>query len=310
MHLPVCRMATHSGSQYLRGKSMGDGDGLSSVVQRRRLRAELRKARQDAGQTQEQVAVAMDWSLSKVIRIEAGSVGISTNDLKALLRHYKIVDPNRTDELVALGRAARERSWWSMYRDVAPTGLLQLIGYESAAVIGRNFEPLLVPGLLQTEEYARAVIRGLEERLSIERVDALIEIRMRRQELLDRTDPPLLFFILDEAVIRRMVGGNAIMRRQVRRLIETADRPNVTIEVVPFSAGIHPGVKGSFVILEFPDAGDDDVLYLESARGDLISRDVPEEVLSYREAFEQLRIISLGPRDSITYLGKVADEMT
>ena len=238
---------------------MVDGDGLSPVVQRRRLRAELRKARQDAGQTQEQVAVAMDWSLSKIIRIEAGSVGISTNDLKALLRHYKIVDPARTAELIALARAARERAWWSMYRDVAPPGLLQLIGYETAAVIRRNFEPLLVPGLLQTEEYARTVIQGLGERLPAERVDTLVEIRVRRQELLDRADPPLLFFIVDEAVVRRLVGGKSIMRRQVRRLIETADRPNVTIEVVPFSVGIHQGVKGSFAILEFPDAGDDDV---------------------------------------------------
>lgn len=291
---------------------MGDSDGPSPVVQRRRLRAELRKARQEAGLTQEQVAAAMDWSLSKVIRIEAGSVGISTNDLKSLLRHYKLVDEARTDELVMLARAARERSWWSGYRDVAPKGLLQLIGYESAAVIRRNFEPLLVPGLLQTEEYARAVIRQLEERYPAERVDALVELRMRRQELLDRADSPLLFFILDEAVVRRLVGGKAAMRRQVRRLIELADSPNVTIEVVPFSAGVHPGIKGPFVVLEFPDPADDDVLYVESALGDLISRDVPEEeeILAYRETFEQLRTMSLGPEGSLTYLAKLADEMT
>jgi transcriptional regulator with XRE-family HTH domain len=289
---------------------VGDSDGPSPVVQRRRLRAELRKARQEAGFTQEQVAVAMDWSLSKVIRIEAGSVGISTNDLKALLRHYKLVDEARTAELVILARAARERSWWSVYKDVAPPGLLQLIGYESAAVINRNFEPLLIPGLLQTEEYARAVIRQLEERYPAEQVDTLVEIRMRRQELLDRADPPLLFFILDEAVVRRLVGGAAVMRRQLRRLTEIADSPNVTIEVVPFSAGAHPGIKGPFVVLEFPDAADDDVLYLESARGDLISRDVPEEILAYREVFEQLRTMSLGPEGSLIYLAKMADEMT
>lgn len=289
---------------------MAASDGASPVVQRRRLRTELRKARQDAELTQEQVAEAMDWSLSKVIRIEGGSVGISTNDLKALLRYYKIVEPSRVAELIALARAARERSWWSMYRDAAPTGLLQLIGYESAASIRRNFEPLLVPGLLQTEEYARTVIQALAERLPAEHIDILVEIRMRRQELLDRSDPPLLFFILDEAVVRRLVGGKSIMRRQIRRLIEIAERPNVTIEVVPFSAGIHPGVKGSFVVLEFPDAGDDDVLYLESPRGDLISRDTPEDVLGYREAFEELRVMSLGPQGSITYLDKVADEMT
>ena len=256
----------------------------------------------------------MDWSLSKVIRIEAGTVGISTNDLKALLRHYQVVDPGQTGELVALARAARERSWWSVYRDVAPPGLLQLIGYETAASINRNFETLLVPGLLQTEEYAHAVVRQWEERTPEraleDRVDTLVEIRMRRQELLERADPPLLFFILDEAVVRRLIGGKAVMRHQIRRLIEMADRPNVTVEVVPFTAGAHPGLKGPFVVMEFPDAADDDVLYLEGARGDLISRDVPEEVLAYREAFEQLRKMSLGPEGSVTYLGKVADEMT
>ncbi len=133
---------------------------------------------------------------------------------------------------------------------------------------------------------------------------------MRRQELLDRADPPLLFFILDEAVVRRLVGGKAVMRRQIRKLVEIADSPNVTIEVVPFSAGVHPGMKGPFVILEFPDAADDDVLYLESARGDLISRDVPEEILAYRETFEQLRVMSFGPEGSVAYLGKLADEIT
>jgi hypothetical protein len=252
----------------------------------------------------------MDWSLSKVIRIEAGTVGISTNDLKALLRHYHVVDPDRTDELVALARAARERAWWNGYRDVAPTGLLQLIGYETAASITRTFEPLLVPGLLQTEEYARAVLRQWEEGAPAGRIDSIVEIRMRRQELLDRADPPLLFFILDEAVVRRLIGGKSVMRRQIRRLVEGAARPNITIEIVPFTAGAHPGLKGPFVVLEFPDPADDDVLYLESARGDLISRDVPEEVPAYREAFEVLRDKSLGPDDSVAYLSKLADEMT
>jgi hypothetical protein len=252
----------------------------------------------------------MDWSLSKIIRIENGSVSISTNDLKALLPYYQIVDAERTGELVALARAARERSWWSMYRDVAPSRLLQFIEYESAAVITRNFEPLLVPGLLQTEEYARATIRQFYDRLTADGVDTLMELRMKRQELLDRPDPPLLFFILDEAVIRRLVGGKVVMRRQVRQLTEIAGKPNVTVEVVPFSAGVHAGMNGSFVVLEFPDAEDDDVLYLESTQGELIKPDLPEEILAYRETFEQLRALSLGPEGSVTYLYKVADEMT
>jgi transcriptional regulator with XRE-family HTH domain len=286
---------------------MADSEGPSPVVQRRRLRTELRKARLEARLTQEQVAEAMDWSLSKVIRIENGAVGISTNDLKALLRYYKVIDAERTDELIALARAGRERSWWSGYREVVPQGLLQLIGYESAAFIARNFETLLVPGLLQTEEYARTIIKEFE---GPNHLETLVEIRMRRQDLLDRTDPPLLFFILDEAVVRRLIGGKAVMRRQILRLIEMADRPNVTIEVVPFGAGAHPGLKGPFVVIEFPDPEDDDVLYLESARGDVISVELREEIPAYREAFEALRKLSLGPDGSLTYLGKLADEMT
>jgi len=286
-------------------------DGQSPVVQRRRLRAELRKARLEAGLTQEQVAAAMDWSLSKVIRIEAGSVGVSTNDLKALLRHYQLGDPDRTNELVALARASRERAWQSVYRDVAAPGLLQLIGYEAAASIERNFEPILIPGLLQTDEYARAVIREfVGKQAPAESVDTLAEIRMRRQEQLDKEDPPLLFFILDEAVVRRLIGGEAVMRRQIRRLIEMAGRPNVTIEIVPSNAGAHPGLKGPFVILQFPDPADDDVLYLESARGDLVIRDDPEEVVAYREAFEELRGLSLGPERSTDYLVNLAGQMT
>jgi transcriptional regulator with XRE-family HTH domain len=288
---------------------MEASDDLSPVVQRRRLRTELRKARQDAGQTQGEVAAAMDWSLSKIIRIEAGIVGISTNDLKALLRHYKIVDPDHVNELIALGRAARERAWWSQYRDVATSGLLQLIGYESAAAVRRNFEPLLVPGLLQTEEYARAVIPVLDERVPQERVDTLVEIRMRRQELMERTNPPELFFILDEAAIRRVVGSRAIMRRQLRSLVELAEKPNVTIEVVPFTAGIHQGMRGSFVVLEFPNAADDDVLYVEDASGGLLNRTDPEEILAFSEVFERLRNVSLGAKDSSTYIDKLADEM-
>jgi transcriptional regulator with XRE-family HTH domain len=289
------------------GMIMTDGTSPGPVVQRRRLRTELRKARLEMGLTQEQVADAMDWSLSKVIRIENGSVGISTNDLKAILRLYKVTDAERMDELVALAKAGRERSWWSGYREVAPQGILQLIGFESSAFITRTFEALLVPGLLQTEEYARAILKEFGANTHLE---TLVEIRMRRQDLLDRADPPLLFFILDEAVVRRQVGGKAVMRRQIRRLVEAADRQNVTIEVVPFSAGAHPGLKGPFVVIEFPDPEDDDVLYLENPRGDLVGRDCPEEVLAYREAFEELRKLSLGPDGSLVYLGKLADEMT
>ena len=268
----------------------------------------MRRARQQAELTQDQVAEAMEWSLSKVIRIEAGTVGISANDLKALLGHYRIVDEDQVANLLALARAGRERPWQSVYGDVVSPRLLQFIEFEAAASISRNFEPLLVPGLLQTEDYARAIFRQFSGDVTAERIDAQVEVRMRRQELLDRADPPLLFFILDEAVIRRLIGGKDVMRRQLRRLTEMAARPHVTVEVVPFSAGVHPGLLGSFVIQEFPDPADDDVLYLESPQGEVISRDDPDLVLHYREVFEELRALSLGPDDSVTFLDKLADE--
>lgn len=288
---------------------MEDSDNPGPAVQRRRLRAELRRARLDTGLTQEQVATAMDWSLSKLIRIENGSVNISTNDLKAILQHYKITDEGRIAELISLSRSARERSWWSMYRDSAPPRLLQLIEYEAAAFIARNFQPLVVPGLLQTEEYARMSTLQLDPKMSASRVEASIEIRMKRQELLKRADAPLLFFIMDEAVVRRVVGGTAMMRRQLERMIEVSDLANVTIEIVPFSAGLLPGLQGQFLIYEFPDATDDDVLYLEDGRGTLLTRDNTDEVLKLREEFERLREASLGPEGSIEFLRMLVGEL-
>lgn len=276
----------------------------SPAVQRRRLRAELRRIRLDAGLTQDQVAAAMDWSLSKLIRIENGTVGISTNDLKAILAHYGITDEKRTAEFLALSRGARDRSWWSGYRDVASPRLLQMIELEAASIITRNFQPLLVPGLLQTEAYARTVYQRLNPQESPKRIESLVEVRMRRQELLGRPDSPLLFFIIDEAVVRRVVGGKVTMRHQLTQMIELARLPNVTIEVVPFEAGAHPGVLGSFLIFEFPDTADDDALWLEGPLGDLLSRDDPEEILSFREKFEQLRHMSLGPEGSVSFLNE------
>jgi len=277
----------------------------------------------------------MDWSPSKIIRIEAGSVGISTNDLKALLNLYGIADASRTDELVELAKTAKEHGWWSKYREVLSKGngqeLLALIGYESAATIIRNFESLLVPGLLQTEEYARTVLPQFAGRTQTERADTdhaeddddeqdtqdhkraekLLEIRMERQAYLLRSvEPPLMFFVLDEAVVRREVGGRPVMRRQINRLLELAHRPYVTIEVVPFTTGAYPGLRGPFVVLEFRAAADDDVLYLENTGGDLIRREEPQQVLPYRETFEQLRKSSLGPEGTKAFLAKIASEMT
>jgi transcriptional regulator with XRE-family HTH domain len=281
----------------------------SPVVQRRRLRTELRRARLDADLTQEQVAAAMDWSLSKLIRIENGTVGISTNDLKAILAHYKITDDGRTAEMLALSRGARERSWWSAYRDASPR-LIQLIEYESASFIIRNFQPMLIPGLLQTGEYAATMIRNLDPQATDQVVNLAVEMRTKRQLLLQQPETPLMFFIVDEAAVRRLVGGQQAMRRQIQRLLDESDKPTVTIEIVPFSAGAHPGMQGPFMLFEFPDAADDDALYLEGPSESRWNRDDPEEILSFRERFEVLRGLSLGPQGSRDLLSRLLGELS
>jgi len=285
-------------------------EGGSPLVQRRRLRTELKRARQVSGLTQDQVAGEMDWSLSKIIRIESASSGISANDLKALLQLYGVKDKGQVDSLVALARAARERSWWSAYRDVAPQPLLQLIEYESAAHVIRQFETMFVPGILQTEDYARAVIDNYyEEGITSDQLRALVELRTRRQDLIDAENPPSFHFILDEAAVHRIVGGSSVMRRQLRRLIEVAGKPNITLEVIPFSTGLHPGMKGPFEIIEFADPSDSDIVYLESSRGDVFS-DVPEETSKYREDFAKLGKASLGTQGSLARIAKIVDKMS
>lgn len=287
---------------------MAERKTSSPAVQRRRLRAELRQARLDAGLTQEQVASAMDWSLSKLIRIENGSVGISSNDLRAILQHYKINDEERTAELLALSRSRRERSWWDTYRDVASKQLIQLIEYENDASVTRNYQSLVIPGMLQTTDYMRASTIQLAPGMSASQVDTVIQIRLKRQEILARLNAPQMFFVMDEAVVRRVVGGSDVMRKQLQGMIEAADMPNVTIEVIPFSAGALPGMQAPFVIHEFPD-GDDDVLYLESPRGDVLSRDDPDDVLTFREHFERLRGVSLGPQGTIDFVQELITEL-
>jgi transcriptional regulator with XRE-family HTH domain len=284
-------------------------DSVTPLVLRRRLRTELRNARQEKQLTQEQVAKAMVWSLSKMIRIEKAQTSISINDVKALLQLYEINDEKETAELVALAREARKQSWWSSYSNVAPSALLELIDYESAAYAVRQFEPWFVPGILQTEEYARAVLQYYNARRSKSELAALVELQVRREDLLRREDAPQFSFILDEAVIQRLVGSPSVMHRQLERLFEVAKLPHVTIQVVPFSAGLHPGTKGSFEIINFADAADEFILFVETPRGGLIS-DFPEETQNYLEDFESIKEVSLGELDSVARLDEVAKRIT
>lgn len=280
----------------------------STVVERRRLRADLRRARQEVDLTQDQVAAEMDWSLSKIIRIESGSVSISTNDLRALLQLYNITDDAEIRRLVELARAARRRSWWSRYRGSVPPAFFQYLEYEEAASAIRHYESFLVPGLLQTRAYAHTVT-GEYKDFNTKTIQTRVDIRMTRQQLLEQKSPPRLNFILDEAVIRRLMGDERIRAEQIQKLIEMAARPTVSIEIVPFSAGLYSGLGETFTLLEFRDTEDDDVLYFENARDALFSYDDTEEVVFYREMFEALRKASLGVKRSQAFLGHVQAEL-
>lgn len=241
---------------------MSEALGPDPAVHRRRLRSELRGAREAAGMTQRDVAIAMDWSQSKLIRIESGAVNISTNDLRALLGHYG-VDSTRINALIDVARAAREATRWSIYKDVAAPQFIAFLGYESSASIIRNFEPFFVPGLLQTEEYARTVISVIHAN-NPHKIDPLVDLRMERQELLVRQPSVDLHFIMDEAVIRRVAGGRDVMRRQLRHLQKhVEDDPNITVRIVPFERGMYPFQRVPYWLFEFANPEDEYVLFTE-----------------------------------------------
>jgi transcriptional regulator with XRE-family HTH domain len=286
-----------------------DSEVHGPVVGRRRLSAVLRRARDERGLIQEQVAAAMDWSLSKLIRIEKGTVGISTTDLRSLLRHYGIDEADRVDELVRLAQASRSRPWWAQYRESLPSASFEtLIGLESEASRIEVFQLCVIPGLLQTEAYMRTFLaQGTRLLLSAEAVEARTIVRLKRQaELLGRSDPPRLVALLDEATLRRVPGDHAMMVDQLRHLLELAERPTVSIELIPFEAGPYVD-SGSFIILSMPDELDLPVVYLENAVSDTIV-DGATEVGDYRRLFSVMREKALSPDESLARIARVADE--
>jgi transcriptional regulator with XRE-family HTH domain len=281
-------------------------DSASPLAHRRRLRNELKAARLEKGLTQEQVATAMEWSLSKINRIEKAKTSIATNDLKALLPLYGITAPDRMEELLALARASRQTPWWRSYGNVAPSTLLELIDYENAATAISQFEPMFVPGILQTEDYALAVLRASYGAQSP--AERLVSLRTRRRDLLASEGAPAFSFVLDESVIRRLVGGPSVMRDQLTHLVNLASLPNVTIQVVPFTVGVHPGMKGSFKVIEFDDEPGGSVAFLEGPYRDIISED-PEETVRYLENFRRVAQLALGPSESVGFLAAAASDM-
>lgn len=277
----------------------------SPTVRRRRLGAELRRLREEAGVTLDRVAEALECSDSKISRIETGQVGASPRDVRDMLALYGVGSGQR-DALVQIAREARQRGWWHAYGDVPVVPAY--IGLEVAAASIDTYETLLVPSLLQVEAYAEAVIRAVRPDLAPAEVERRVALRMARQEALGaREDPPALRLVLDEAVLRRPVGGPAVMRSQLERLGRAAALPKVTIQVLPFARGEHAGMDGAFTILRFPERAEPDVVVLDSTTSDLyLERD--EELRRYRRVFELLWAAALPPDASSAFLAGLLEE--
>jgi transcriptional regulator with XRE-family HTH domain len=275
---------------------------------RRRLRTELRRLREAARLHQADVARELDWSISKLIRIENGSVGISVTDLRALAGFYG-ADAATVEQLVALARVTRSRQWWSAYRHILSPTFREFIGYEADAVQLLQMHPTIVPGLLQTEDYMRAVIASTAlSPLPAERIEALVAVRLRRQrEVLFDAQPPRFTAVIDEAVLRRQVGGASVMRAQLESLARLTDG-TVQLAVLPFGVGGHPGMQGAFHIMDFASAEEESVLFLETALGHPVQRD-QQEVEQYRTAFLAMYELSLRDIEASAFIRKIAEEL-
>ncbi|MEU6507523.1 MULTISPECIES: helix-turn-helix transcriptional regulator [Streptomyces] len=279
------------------------------AVRRRKLGAELRMLRTGAGLTSGEAARLVGWHQSKVSRIETGASGVKPADVRSLLDAYGVRDGHLRELLLMLagseGAGDRHR-WWHAYRGVLPPTYRDFISLESQASAMRTLETTVVPGLLQTPEYARAVTRAAVPDLDEERLDTLVEVRLARQDVL-RSDPPLtLCAVLDEAVLRREVGGPEVMARQLERLLEAARLPQVRLQVLPFGAGAHVGLTGPFVIFSFPSTSDLDVVVLDQLTSSLYL-ERKEDLMAYSEAFTTLQFHALSPEESLDYIAGIGD---
>ncbi|MFC5955098.1 helix-turn-helix domain-containing protein [Streptomyces pratens] len=278
------------------------------AVRRRKLGAELRSLRTSAGFTSGEAARLVGWHQSKVSRIETGTSGVKPADVRLLLDAYGLADAQLRELLLVLAGSddnGGRHHWWHAYRGALPPTYRDFISLESQASTMRTLETTVVPGLLQTPEYARAVTEAALEGASEERLDTLVEVRLARQDVL-RADPPLeLSAVLDEAVLRRQVGGPGVMTRQLERLVEAARLPQVRLQVLPFTAGAHIGVTGPFVIFSFSRTSDLDVVVLDHLTSSLYL-EWKEDLRAYSEAFNALSIHALSPEDSLDFIAGTA----
>jgi transcriptional regulator with XRE-family HTH domain len=276
-------------------------------VRARQLAAELRRLRDAARLTGEDVAGQLGWSPSKVSRIETGQTSPGAADLRRMLDIYDVTGTQR-DRLERLAQSSDQRGWWDAYTDTLAPEYTALIALEAESESVRWYAPMMVPGLLQTERYAREVIRSGLLIAPPGEVERRVQVKMTRQRVLTRDDPLQMAVVIDEASILRTIAGPEVMREQLGHLTAMAARPNITVQVLPLDAGAHPALNGEFTILTFPDLVAPDVVYLENMASDLYVES-EAEVYRYGLAFDRLRELALSPEESAELITERADSM-
>lgn len=278
------------------------------AVRRRKLGEELRRLRLEAGLTSRDAGRLAGWHQSKVSRIETGASGVKAADVTLLLDVYGVGDPQLRALLETLAGAAdgAGSGWWHAFRGLIPPGYRDFISLEANACAARTLETSVVPGLLQTPDYAHAVTRAALEELPAETVNSLVEVRIARQSVLRAERPLKLSAVLDEAALRREVGGCRVMRAQLRQLAETAQLPHVRLQVLPFSVGGYVGLTGPFVIFSFPSTSDLDVVVLDHLTSSLYL-ERKEDLEVYSAAFHTMQKRALSPADSLDLIARISD---
>ena len=275
--------------------------GGSPTIRRRELGALLRTLRADHELTAEEVTTRLLFSPTKLSRIETGQSGASPRDIRDLCDIYQVTDPGERERLMALAREGKQRGWWQDYDLPYAT----YVGLETEAVSIDAYQSGGVPGLLQTEEYARAMLRAEVPPFSSQKLEQLLDARLTRQAILVPGDAPRYHAILDEAALHRQVGGPAVMSAQLQRIRESAQRPNVTVQIISFETGAHPAMESVFTILNFEQDLVSDIVYVEGLVGN-IYLERPTDLERYRAIFSHLQTIALNPSDSISLLTGIA----
>lgn len=273
------------------------------TARRLELGAMLRAFRMEQGFTVEQVAERLLCSSSKVSRMETGHRGVTSRDVRDLCDLYGIGDPAERDRLMTIAEEGRQREWWATY----DLNYSRYVGLEVAALSIRGYQSSVVPALLQTADYARALFSSSAQRPPLDVIEQQVEARLRRQELLKRKPAPQFWEVLDEAALHRLVGGAGVMRAQLDRLIEACKLSAVTVQVVPFSVGAHAGLESNFKILELPPPTTA-VVYVEGLTGPSYA-ERPEEIEDYEQVFLRLRSVALSPADTIELIATVRDSL-